>query len=1011
MSGSFNALVSSIDLVLSHFLPSSQVRGRRGRIGVLACKGAAIVALMAIAVPCTVAEDVGTGESWRLQRFEAWGTSIGWMGNVIGGWSDAGKQDEVYDLLFDDVNHLGINFGRYNIGAGQAANLSIPRPGAEIEGWVPNRPTNVRDSSTWQYDWTADETQRAFLQAAIERGVSEVEAYANSAPWWMTISGDSTGASGNGQDNLATANYGAFAEYLTTVASHFENNLGTRFSTLAPMNEPGAGWWNRPGNQEGMNVSRGANQSNLLLATRTAIQNQGLQIRLVAPEETASSESLTSYQQLSTAAKQAVDQINTHTYPFQGGTTNESLLNLYLIAATTGKRFYVSEFGVGGVDQLDSAIQLASRISTDIYRGGVQGWTYWQAVEDNNGSGWGLITSPFASGAETFEVRKQYAAMRQFTSYIRPGSHILDVGGDNILAAYNAEDDATVIVVVSESGAFSGQYDFIDKPISETRMIRTDRNGDYRSLGAASVNGESVSLSTSSNGGAHVTTIVVHHRENLLNNPSFNLGGAPQGAAQIGGGWYTEGGARFYPYVDSGNGSTGAAALWADRTVNSGAVKQSSVAFDEDQAGVAFQLSLDVLFQNNTSGGQRYDADTLIGVEFLGADGQSLTHASNRDYLTTVAPMYNDSAYRVFRSERFVAPEGTRYVRPVIRYENVGSSSNSWTYLDNARLEQVSITHRGRKYAGGAWQTFHSWQWDADTQRDGDLIFSDLATTGYAAIEGSDNVTSLTFDRADGMSIGGSGALHLIADDFVTLIDARRGANLISADLVVEDHVAVRVLPGASLTLASSVSANGHRIEKQGAGSLTFAGGLQLSGGEFELPLMAQSRVHIDGAAQLDGKIVVSAGVGAMFAVGQQFNLLTFDSLTTPASALDLPELPESADWKVTYLATTLRIEVVAAQLPGDYNGDGIVNAADYSVWRDQQGSFGEAVTADGNQDGLVNSQDYEVWVENYGRIAFPEAQATPEPATISTLVLCLLARCRARRPPVHDRCPPVIDP
>ncbi len=54
----------------------------------------------------------------------------------------------------------------------------------------------------------------------------------------------------------------------------------------------------------------------------------------------------------------------------------------------------------------------------------------------------------------------------------------------------------------------------------------------------------------------------------------------------------------------------------------------------------------------------------------------------------------------------------------------------------------------------------------------------------------------------------------------------------------------------------------------------------------------------------------------------------------------------------------------------GDFNRNGIVDAADYTVWRD---SLGLAVTsgtgADGNVDGMVDSLDYEVWKSNFGNV------------------------------------------
>ena len=49
--------------------------------------------------------------------------------------------------------------------------------------------------------------------------------------------------------------------------------------------------------------------------------------------------------------------------------------------------------------------------------------------------------------------------------------------------------------------------------------------------------------------------------------------------------------------------------------------------------------------------------------------------------------------------------------------------------------------------------------------------------------------------------------------------------------------------------------------------------------------------------------------------------------------------------------------------LAGDYNGDSIVDAADYVVWRHSQGASITAYAgADGNGDGVIDDADYDVW-------------------------------------------------
>ena len=53
--------------------------------------------------------------------------------------------------------------------------------------------------------------------------------------------------------------------------------------------------------------------------------------------------------------------------------------------------------------------------------------------------------------------------------------------------------------------------------------------------------------------------------------------------------------------------------------------------------------------------------------------------------------------------------------------------------------------------------------------------------------------------------------------------------------------------------------------------------------------------------------------------------------------------------------------------LPGDYNANGTVDAADYTMWRDTLGSTTD-LRADGNGDGVVNTLDYTLWKDNFGQ-------------------------------------------
>ncbi len=80
----------------------------------------------------------------------------------------------------------------------------------------------------------------------------------------------------------------------------------------------------------------------------------------------------------------------------------------------------------------------------------------------------------------------------------------------------------------------------------------------------------------------------------------------------------------------------------------------------------------------------------------------------------------------------------------------------------------------------------------------------------------------------------------------------------------------------------------------------------------------------------------------------------------------------------------------------GDYNGDQIVDAEDYNMWR---GDFGESPTAgtgaDGNGDGVVDAADYVLWRKN--AVSAGSGQNVPEPSTSVLLLAMALLSGRLR--------------
>ena len=107
---------------------------------------------------------------------------------------------------------------------------------------------------------------------------------------------------------------------------------------------------------------------------------------------------------------------------------------------------------------------------------------------------------------------------------------------------------------------------------------------------------------------------------------------------------------------------------------------------------------------------------------------------------------------------------------------------------------------------------------------------------------------------------------------------------------------------------------------------------------------------------------LVDLGTGVFSpAAGDVFTILSatggiigqFDSLVLPSLSGDLA-------WKVVYGASNVSL---VTTLPADYNGNGVVDSADYSMWRKTLGSTVPPGTgADGDFDGQVTQADYDVW-------------------------------------------------
>jgi hypothetical protein len=102
------------------------------------------------------------------------------------------------------------------------------------------------------------------------------------------------------------------------------------------------------------------------------------------------------------------------------------------------------------------------------------------------------------------------------------------------------------------------------------------------------------------------------------------------------------------------------------------------------------------------------------------------------------------------------------------------------------------------------------------------------------------------------------------------------------------------------------------------------------------------------------------------------------------------------------YFDLTPSFDVVQPEpIPGDYNDDGIVNAADYTVWRNSLGAVGSNLPADGNGSGSVDAGDYAIWKMHFGESfggGGSGSAAVPEPGGLWLTLLAVAAMVTTKR-------------
>jgi xylan 1,4-beta-xylosidase len=92
----------------------------------------------------------------------------------------------------------------------------------------------------------------------------------------------------------------------------------------------------------------------------------------------------------------------------------------------------------------------------------------------------------------------------------------------------------------------------------------------------------------------------------------------------------------------------------------------------------------------------------------------------------------------------------------------------------------------------------------------------------------------------------------------------------------------------------------------------------------------------------------------------------------------------------------------IASALLGDFNGNGVVDAADYTLWRDNLGGDSSVLSGNGSGSATVVQADYDLWKQNFGSYRTVSGTAIPEPSSLLMMGLVLAIASGLRRSDTH---------
>jgi O-glycosyl hydrolase len=443
----------------------------------------------------------------KAQRIDNFGAAGAWYSEAVAQYWPEENREKMAEWLFSKVvdvkgnpKGIGLSAWRFNIGAGtaeQGDSSGIRDIRRRVECFM---------NPDGTYNWSKQAGYVWFTKKAKAYGVENLIAFSNTPPVHFTQNRLGYKTEKNYLSNLKPDRYRDYANFLTTVLQHFDQE-GLHFRYISPVNEPQWDWYHpyMQGSQEGtpwrndeiVKIVRSLDSTLTLAKSTTKILiTEAGQLDYLYGKNGGASHQIQHFfrngspMQLN-KLRHVPNIIGGHSYFTDKGDSSRISIRQHVADTTRkyGTEFWQTEYSMladgykegksGKIPAMDCALFLSKVIHDDLVYGNATAWQLWNSWEpgsaDFDTRYYIIALHPanreFTNG--TVSATKNLWALGHYSRFVRPGMHRLDITRNDQLTREAIARDVMVTAYTDEKQLVLVAVNYTSEP----RLIRPEITG------------------------------------------------------------------------------------------------------------------------------------------------------------------------------------------------------------------------------------------------------------------------------------------------------------------------------------------------------------------------------------------------------------------------------------------------------------------------------------------------------------------------------------------------------